>query len=416
MAISLQLMHGEVDLGALDRDLQDLEHVINVGKIDELQLVPKDPTSFSSGTPTGYLYYDEELNVPRYWDGAQFINIGGTPSGDDDDPGPFDLSNYLYKPGLAGGQTAYGGIGAEDHLRLGANTASGGGGVLRFFGRPGATTIAEFWALLGSGVRTRVYSTGQWEFSSSSSAPVLLVLGSNSVQIGSTTSFTNLTINPSSTDVSFILTKPTGSLPTHAAVRFFTTSATPVSMSLAGHLIVSRATGQGLIDPTIQARVQTNQTGQALDIYHNSIELKLAGVDAGGDLYGQGLELWDGINATRILTQRYASGGSSYQLTWPASAPAANDSLALFSTAGVIQYSTTLPPESLPKNIKPDTVSFPEIATPDDPPTDCGTLFARASGANIQLIFKSSTGAECVICTLVDTVHVNELQFNLIEP
>ena len=49
-------------------------------------------------------------------------------------------------------------------------------------------------------------------------------------------------------------------------------------------------------------------------------------------------------------------------------------------------------------------------------PFNSFTIYAKASGSNIQLIGRSQTGAECVICTLADTVYVNELQFNDIGP
>jgi len=56
-----------------------------------------------------------------------------------------------------------------------------------------------------------------------------------------------------------------------------------------------------------------------------------------------------------------------------------------------------------------------EIATPANPATDHGRLFCRANGSNIELVFLSSQGAECVICSLPDNVVNAELQLNLVE-
>jgi hypothetical protein len=55
------------------------------------------------------------------------------------------------------------------------------------------------------------------------------------------------------------------------------------------------------------------------------------------------------------------------------------------------------------------------VATPSDPSTGTGVLFTRTSGNNIQLIFRAATGEECVLCTLVNVVHVNTLLLNWME-
>jgi hypothetical protein len=62
-------------------------------------------------------------------------------------------------------------------------------------------------------------------------------------------------------------------------------------------------------------------------------------------------------------------------------------------------------------------IEHEEIPTPANPALNFLRLFARASGANIQLIALSSQGAECVICTLDDTAvaHTNTLTLNWIE-
>jgi hypothetical protein len=62
-------------------------------------------------------------------------------------------------------------------------------------------------------------------------------------------------------------------------------------------------------------------------------------------------------------------------------------------------------------------IEHEEIPTPANPALNFLRLFARASGANIQLIALSSQGAECVICTLDDTAvaHTNILTLDWIE-
>lgn len=67
--------------------------------------------------------------------------------------------------------------------------------------------------------------------------------------------------------------------------------------------------------------------------------------------------------------------------------------------------------------IKDNFIEHEEIPTPTNPALNNLRLFARASGANIQLIALSSQGAECVICTLDDTAvaHTNILTLDWIE-
>lgn len=45
-----------------------------------------------------------------------------------------------------------------------------------------------------------------------------------------------------------------------------------------------------------------------------------------------------------------------------------------------------------------------EVATPSNPASDHVRIFARANGSNIEIVGRSSTGAECVMCTLADAV------------
>ena len=57
-----------------------------------------------------------------------------------------------------------------------------------------------------------------------------------------------------------------------------------------------------------------------------------------------------------------------------------------------------------------------EIATPANPVQNKLRLFARANGTDIELVSLSSTGAECVICTLANgAAPANVLTLNWIE-
>lgn len=59
--------------------------------------------------------------------------------------------------------------------------------------------------------------------------------------------------------------------------------------------------------------------------------------------------------------------------------------------------------------------TYTAVSTPSTPSVGSGVLFARTSGNNIELIFMSATGEECVICTNVNVAHVNALPLNWIE-
>jgi len=56
-----------------------------------------------------------------------------------------------------------------------------------------------------------------------------------------------------------------------------------------------------------------------------------------------------------------------------------------------------------------------EVATPSNPAADRGRLFARANGSNIELVFLSSQGIECIICSEPDNTVNAELQLNWVE-
>jgi hypothetical protein len=56
-----------------------------------------------------------------------------------------------------------------------------------------------------------------------------------------------------------------------------------------------------------------------------------------------------------------------------------------------------------------------EIATPSSPPADSGRMFTRANGSNIELVFMSSQGIECIICSEPDNTVTAELQLNWVE-
>lgn len=65
--------------------------------------------------------------------------------------------------------------------------------------------------------------------------------------------------------------------------------------------------------------------------------------------------------------------------------------------------------------IKGTTVWMPAIATPSAPALNSGNMFTRLSGNNIQLVFQSATGDECIVCSLVNVAHTNKLTSNWIE-
>ena len=55
--------------------------------------------------------------------------------------------------------------------------------------------------------------------------------------------------------------------------------------------------------------------------------------------------------------------------------------------------------------VRPQTgILLDEQATPAWPATDVGHLFSRANGSMIELVFKSSTGAEAILASLADTI------------
>jgi hypothetical protein len=56
-----------------------------------------------------------------------------------------------------------------------------------------------------------------------------------------------------------------------------------------------------------------------------------------------------------------------------------------------------------------------EVATPSNPAVDRGRLFTRANGSNIELVFLSSQGVECIICSEPDNSVTAELQLNWVE-
>lgn len=56
-----------------------------------------------------------------------------------------------------------------------------------------------------------------------------------------------------------------------------------------------------------------------------------------------------------------------------------------------------------------------EIATPSSPPADSGRLFTRANGSTIELVFMSSQGIECIICSEPDNTVAMELQLDWVE-
>ena len=66
--------------------------------------------------------------------------------------------------------------------------------------------------------------------------------------------------------------------------------------------------------------------------------------------------------------------------------------------------------------LKDGFVGMAEISTPSTPSANNLRIFPRANGSNIELIALSSTGAECVICTLANgAAPANILTLNWIE-
>lgn len=62
-------------------------------------------------------------------------------------------------------------------------------------------------------------------------------------------------------------------------------------------------------------------------------------------------------------------------------------------------------------------IDLQAISTPSNPAVNIGRIFTRTSGSNIELVWRSVSGAECIICTIDNTAapHVNRLPLNWIE-
>lgn len=182
------------------------------------------------------------------------------------------------------------------------------------------------------------------------------------------------------------------------------------------------------VGATVDSIVSPGTTGQV--IKHDGTDWSPGTVAGTGDVVGPAsatdgnLAVFDGATG-KLLKDGGAPGGGSvsdaaYGVAWngdTTTAPSKNAVYDKIETLAPASHDHTGSSDGgvLTGDIHDSYSELIEVATPSNPAADRGRLFTRANGSNIELVFLSSQGLECIICTLADNTVTAELQLNWVE-